>query len=62
VLHACADSDPDRFAAMSARFAAPVFPGDTLHIDLWDNDGDVRFLVRTDAGTVVLSDGRATIA
>ena len=61
VLHAAADSDPGRFAAMSARFAAPVFPGDTLHIDLWGTGGDVRFLVRTDAGTVVLSDGRATI-
>jgi acyl dehydratase len=62
VLHAAAGSDPDRLTALSARFAAPVFPGDTLHIDLWSDDGDVRFLVRTDAGTVVLSDGRATVS
>jgi acyl dehydratase len=62
VLHAAAGGDPDRLTALSARFAAPVFPGDTLHIDLWGNDGDVRFGVRTDAGTVVLSDGRATIS
>jgi len=62
VLHTAAGSDPDRVTAMSARFAAPVFPGDTLHIDLWRNDGGVRFLVRTDAGTVVLSDGRATVS
>jgi acyl dehydratase len=61
VLHTTADSDPDRVAALSARFAAPVFPGDTLHVDLWGSGGDVRFAVRTDAGTVVLSDGRATI-
>jgi acyl dehydratase len=62
VLHAAAGGDPDRLTAISARFAAPVFPGDTLHIDLWRNDGDVRFAVRTDAGTVVLSDGRATVS
>jgi acyl dehydratase len=62
VLHAAAGSDPDRLTAMSARFAAPVYPGDTLHIDLWGGDGDARFLVRTEAGTVVLSEGRASIS
>jgi acyl dehydratase len=61
VLHAAAGSDPDRLTAMSARFAAPVYPGDTLHIDLWGVGPEVRFVARTDAGTVVLSDGRATI-
>jgi acyl dehydratase len=61
VLHAAAGSDPDRLEAISARFAAPVYPGDTLHIDLWRTGSDVRFLARTDAGTVVLSDGRARI-
>jgi acyl dehydratase len=61
VLHTAAGSDPDRVTAVSARFAAPVFPGDTLHVDLWGSGPEVRFVVRTDAGTVVLSDGRASI-
>lgn len=62
VLHAAAGGDPDRLRSMDARFAAPVYPGDTLHVDLWHAWGGVRFQVRTDAGVVVLTDGKATIA
>ena len=39
----------------------PVYPGDTLHVDLWDVADGVRFRVRTDADVVVLDRGRATI-
>lgn len=62
VLHAAAGGDPDRLRSIQARFAAPVYPGDTLHVDLWHAWGGVRFQVRTDAGVVVLSDGKTSIA
>ncbi len=65
VLHAAAEGDPDRVRSIDARFAKPVFPGDTLHVDLWNSPGTaggVRFRVRTGEETVVLNSGRATIA
>jgi acyl dehydratase len=62
VLHAAAGGDPERVRSFAARFAAVVFPGDTLHIDLWQNGSEVRFCARREDGTVVLSQGRASIA
>jgi len=60
LLHAAAGGDPDRLRAVHARFAAPVYPGDTLHVDLWSIPGGAHFAVRTDSGPVVLT-GRARI-
>lgn len=63
VLSAAAGNDPARLRSISARFASPVYPGDTLHVDLWHPaDGTVRFRTRNDAGTVLLSNGVATVA
>jgi acyl dehydratase len=61
VLHAAAGGDPDRVRSVSTRFAKPVYPGDALHVDLWNAADGVRFRVRTDADVVVLDRGRATI-
>lgn len=38
LAHAC-DGDVEQFRAMSARFVAPMFPGDTLSVALWRLDG-----------------------
>lgn len=65
VLHTLAGGDPDRVRSIDARFAKPVFPGDTLHIDLWNSSGaddGARFRVRTGEDTVVLDRGRAMIS
>jgi acyl dehydratase len=62
VLHGVAGSDPDRVRGFEARFAKPVYPGDTLHVDLWRTDGGALFQVRTQDDVVVLDRGRATIA
>jgi acyl dehydratase len=40
VLESYCDFDSARMASHAARFSAPVFPGDTIVIDLW-RDGDV---------------------
>ncbi len=39
VLRAFCNFEPACIAAFGARFSAPVFPGDTLRFDMW-NDGD----------------------
>ncbi|MCU1641342.1 MAG: enoyl-CoA hydratase [Nocardia sp.] len=56
LLHTLCDSDPSRFASMSARFSAPVLPGQELAVHIWDDGATARF--RTTAGdTVVLDKG-----
>jgi acyl dehydratase len=40
VLESYCDFDSARMASHAARFSAPVFPGDTIVVDLW-KDGDV---------------------
>jgi len=47
---------------MSARFSAPVMPGDTLRTSIWREAVDVLFTTHTKAGTAVLTQGRAVIA
>ncbi len=54
--------DPDRLTSLRARFASPVSPGDTLHVDLWRAvDDQLRFRVRGRDDKVVLSGGTARI-
>ena len=54
LLHAICDSDPALFGTMSARFSAPVLPGQSLDVHIWD-DGGV-FLFQTKVGDVTVLD------
>lgn len=38
LLHTVCDSDPGRFGTMAARFSAPVLPGQTLEIHIWEQE------------------------
>jgi acyl dehydratase len=60
LLQAVCGGDPDRFAAMRARFTAPVVPGDELTTDIWYDGPDARFQTRRGDGTVVLGSGHLT--
>lgn len=62
ILETYADFDPAQLASLSARFSAPVFPGDAISFDLW-RDGDViAFEARVAArDVVVLRNGRAEL-
>jgi acyl dehydratase len=62
LLHGVAGGEPGRVQAMSARFSAPVTPGDTLRTSIWREGDDVLFTTQTQTGTVVLTQGRAIIA
>ena len=46
VAHAC-DGDPARFSTLRAQFSSPVFPGDTLVIRGWHEDGRVVLSANT---------------
>ncbi|MFI9387025.1 MaoC/PaaZ C-terminal domain-containing protein [Kutzneria sp. NPDC052558] len=57
LLHTLCGSDPDEFGSMSARFAAPVLPGQTLNVLIWvTGDDDAVFQTRVGA-TAVLDHG-----
>lgn len=60
LLAQCADSDPSRLRSLFARFSAPVFPGETLRLELTRDGANVRFRVRVPArDRVVLDHGHA---
>ncbi len=62
LLHGAAGGDPARLRTMSARFSAPVLPGDRLSTSIWRAEDDVLFMTSNEAGTPVLTHGRAAIA
>ena len=45
--------------AVNARFTNPVFPGDELLVNAWQEQGEVRFRTYVNH-TTVIDDGRAT--
>ncbi|MCP9950061.1 MaoC/PaaZ C-terminal domain-containing protein [Actinomadura madurae] len=52
---------PAELRELEGRFAAPVFPGDELQLETWQDGGGVLFEAAVD-GTTVLSAGRARFA
>lgn len=60
VSRACCRLEPHRLRRVGARFAAPVFPGDTLSTEIWRDDTGIEFQTRVAArDAVVLANGRA---
>ena len=62
ILRAMCDNDPRRFGAMRLRFSSPVFPGETIRTELWQDGNVVSFRARAvERDVVVLNNGRAEI-
>ena len=54
--------DPSRLKSLGVRFAAPVFPGETLTLQVWEQeDGRVSFQTVNGSGKPVLGAGRAEV-
>jgi acyl dehydratase len=52
------EGDPTRVSAMSLRFSKPFFPGETMALECFEEDGTVRFRARaTERDAVVLDLG-----
>lgn len=63
VLKACAGDDPARLRSLQLRFSAPVYPGETIVTEFWQDAGIVSFRSRSrERDIVVLNNGRAEIA
>lgn len=54
--------DPRRLASIEARFSAPLYPGETLRLGIWQDGDEIRFEGRAvQRDVLVLSGGRATL-
>jgi acyl dehydratase len=62
VLRTQADYRPERLASIEARFARPVFPGETIRTEMWRDGSDVAFRCRTvERGEVAIDNGLARL-
>jgi acyl dehydratase len=62
VLEIYADFDAARIASHQARFASPVYPGETLTFDLWRDGAEVSFEARVSArGVTAIKNGRSVL-
>ena len=63
MLQAVVDYDADRIASHQARFSAPVFPGDTITVDLWTDGNVISFEARVkERGVTVIKNGKTVLA
>jgi acyl dehydratase len=58
LLRTLGDYDDARFKELAMRFSSPVYPGETIEVEIW-KDGSFRALVR---GVVVVNNGYAAFA
>jgi acyl dehydratase len=62
VLQAITGYDPDQIASHQARFSAPVFPGDTITVDLWKDGQVISFEARVkDRNATVIKNGKTML-
>jgi acyl dehydratase len=62
VLRTVCDDEPDQMHSFDARFSAPVYPGDEIATDIWNDGGVISFRCRVPArDAVVLNNGRCIL-
>jgi acyl dehydratase len=63
LLAACCDYDPARLKRMFARFSAPVFPGETIRVEMYRAGAAIAFRARVkERDKTVLDYGHAEIS
>ncbi len=63
VLQTYAEYDPTRFKYHAARFSSPVFPGETVTVDLWKDGQVISFEARIKArGVTVIKNGKTILS
>lgn len=62
IMKAVCQYDPARLLQMSARFSAPVYPGETLRTEIWQKNAQVIFRTRVkERGVLALTHGMARV-
>jgi acyl dehydratase len=63
VMQACTDLDPTAILAHDVRFSSPVFPGETVSVQIWRDGPVVSFEARVkNRDAVVIRNGRSLLA
>jgi len=63
ILKTCCDYDATRLRSLAVRFSAPVYPGETIRTEIWQNGSRVQYRARVlERDIVVLSHGVAELA
>lgn len=63
ILRTCCGYDAARLKVINARFSAPVFPGETIRTEIWQQGGKAYFRSRAvERDVLVLNNGYAEIA
>ncbi len=53
--------DPSRFGSMGGRFSSPVFPGESLSVQIWVEGSTAAFRTLGEDGRVVIDNGAAEV-
>src|SRR5262245_10204416 len=62
LVKACCGGDPARLKSMQVRFSAPVFPSETIRIEMWPDGERISFRARAaERDVVVLNNGLARV-
>ena len=62
VMRAYCGFDGDKINDFKLRFTAPVFPGETIQVEMWRDGNTVSFRARSkERGVIVMSNGRALL-
>lgn len=62
LIAACCDGQPSRLTSIAARFTAPVYPGETLRTEIWQDGESIHFrTLVSERQQVVLDHGIAII-
>jgi acyl dehydratase len=62
ILKCLCDHDPGRIAAISGRYSAPVFPGETIRTEMWREGAIVSFRARViERDVIALNNGRCEL-
>ena len=62
LLKTMCDYAPERLVAMSGRFSAPVFPGESIRTEMWRDGTIVSFRAHVaERGVVAIDNGRAEV-
>lgn len=58
LMRSCCDYDTSRFKHMRLRFSAPVYPGDTIRTEMWQNGNEIAFRCKSlEQDKVVINNG-----
>ena len=63
ILKTFLEYEPQRFLSLALRFSAPVYPGETIRTEMWQDRRSITFRsIALDRKVIVLNNGRVEIA